>query len=54
MEVVRNVSRHVALAVGAAAQEAGLAESTTREELERRVGTMMWTPRYLPMRPKLV
>jgi len=46
LEDVRAVSQQVALAVGAEAQRAGLAEATTPEELERRVMAHMWTPRY--------
>jgi len=44
---IRKVSRHVAIAVGVEAQRLGLAETTTREELEERVDEKMWTPRYL-------
>jgi malate dehydrogenase (oxaloacetate-decarboxylating) len=46
VEGIRAISRQVALAVGAEAQRAGLAESTTAEELERRVNAAMWTPKY--------
>ncbi len=46
LEDLREVSRQVALAVGAEAQRAGLAEETTPDELERRVEATMWTPRY--------
>ena len=41
------VSRRVALAIGAEAQRAGLAEETASDELERRVDATMWTPRYM-------
>ncbi len=44
---VRAVSRQVALAVGAAAQAAGLAEMTTADELEQRVNAVMWAPHYV-------
>jgi malate dehydrogenase (oxaloacetate-decarboxylating) len=47
---IRNVSRHVAIAVGIEAQRLGLAEPTSFEELERRVDEKMWTPRYLRYR----
>jgi malate dehydrogenase (oxaloacetate-decarboxylating) len=47
LNVIREVSRLVAIAVGLEAQALGLAESTPREELERRVDEKMWTPRYL-------
>jgi malate dehydrogenase (oxaloacetate-decarboxylating) len=43
---VREVARRVALAVGKAAQQAGVAEQTSEDELERRITTMMWTPQY--------
>ena len=46
VEAVREVSRRVALAVGLAAQQAGVAEQTTFEELERRVMEQMWQPHY--------
>ncbi len=50
LEDVREVSRRVALAVGAEAQRTGLAEATSPEELARRVEATMWTPRYLRLR----
>ncbi len=46
LEELREVSRQVALAVGAEAQRAGLAEETTPGELERRVAATMWAPYY--------
>jgi malate dehydrogenase (oxaloacetate-decarboxylating) len=46
IEDVREVARRVALAVGKAAQQAGVAQQTSEEELERQVTTMMWTPQY--------
>lgn len=46
LEHVRKVSRCVALAVGAEALRSGLAETITRDELVRRVESMMWIPRY--------
>lgn len=49
---IRKVSRNVAIAVGIEAQKSGLAETTSREELERRVDEKMWTPRYLRYRRK--
>jgi malate dehydrogenase (oxaloacetate-decarboxylating) len=49
-EAVREVSQRVALAVGAAAQDDGVAEPTSSAELERRVCQMMWEPRYVPLR----
>src|SRR5205085_11330273 len=47
---LRWISRQVALAVGAEAQRQGLAESTTPEELARRIDARRWEPRYLPLR----
>jgi len=52
LEEVRRVSRRVALAVALEAQRAGLAETTTREEMERRIDQKMWTPRYVPYKRK--
>jgi malate dehydrogenase (oxaloacetate-decarboxylating) len=52
LEQVRQVSRHVALAVGAEAQRAGLAEPASPEELARRVDAAMWTPRYMRLTHK--
>jgi malic enzyme len=52
LEHVRKVSRDVALAVGGAAQRAGLAEPTSQDELARHVDMTMWTPRYARLRRK--
>jgi len=52
LEQVRQVSRTVALVVGAEAQRAGLAELTSPEELARRVDMTMWVPRYAWLRSK--
>ena len=46
IEDVREVARRVAMAVGKAAQQAGVAEPTSEEELERRITSAMWTPQY--------
>jgi malate dehydrogenase (oxaloacetate-decarboxylating) len=46
VEDVRDVARRVALAVGLAAQQAGVAEHTSQEELNRRVARQMWEPHY--------
>lgn len=46
VEDVREVSLRVALAVGLAAQQAGVAEQTSYAELERRATALMWTPHY--------
>lgn len=47
---VRQVSKHVAIAVATEAQRAGLAEPMSREEFLRRIDAVMWTPTYLPYR----
>ncbi|HST20557.1 MAG TPA: oxaloacetate-decarboxylating malate dehydrogenase, partial [Blastocatellia bacterium] len=52
LEAVRKVSRRVALAVATEAERAGLAEITTREEMERRIDEKMWVPRYAPYKRK--
>ncbi|HEV2662401.1 MAG TPA: NAD-dependent malic enzyme [Ktedonobacteraceae bacterium] len=46
IEDVREISRRVAVAVGLVAQQTGIAEPTSYEELERRVTAHMWTPHY--------
>src|SRR5690349_2790314 len=52
IEDVREVAHRVALAVGKAAQRAGVAEPTSEEELERRITAMMWRPQYLRLKRK--
>ncbi len=52
VEDVREVSRRVALAAGLAAQQAGVAEQTSHEELARRITAQMWTPHYPHLRYK--
>jgi len=47
---LRDVSYRVALAVAAQAQSEGVAEHTSREELEACVRLKMWTPTYRPYR----
>ena len=51
VEDVREVSRRVALAVGLAAQQAGVAEQTSHEELERRNHSTDVDPFIIP--PKI-
>ncbi len=46
LEGVRIVSRRVALAVAQEAVRLGLAAGTPYEELERRIDSKMWVPRY--------
>jgi malate dehydrogenase (oxaloacetate-decarboxylating) len=50
---IRKVSRQVAIAVGMEAQASGLAEMTSREELERRVKERMWSPKYFRYRRRV-
>ncbi len=50
-EAVRAVSRQVALAVGAEAQRAGLAEPINPEELASRIDELMWEPCYARLLP---
>lgn len=52
IEEVRQVSQNVALAVGLAAQQAGVADQTTPEELEQRITEQMWEPHYPHLRLK--
>jgi malate dehydrogenase (oxaloacetate-decarboxylating) len=47
---LRDVSYRVALAVALQAQREGLAEQTSREELEACIRMKMWTPVYRPYR----
>jgi malate dehydrogenase (oxaloacetate-decarboxylating) len=51
LEAVREISRRVALAVGAEAVRAGLS-SASIDSLERAVENNMWTPRYVPLKRK--
>ena len=53
VEDVREVSRRVALAVGLAAQQSGVAERTSHEELERRITAQMWVPHYPRLKYKV-
>jgi malate dehydrogenase (oxaloacetate-decarboxylating) len=50
LDQVRNVSRHVAIAVAQQAQASGLAPVTSHEELLASIDANMWMPRYLPYR----
>jgi malic enzyme len=47
---LRDVSRHVAIAVGAALVDEAAAPPLARAEIERRVLAAMWTPEYLQYR----
>ena len=44
----RAISQQVAVAVGLAAMQAGVAEPLAEAELTQRVAAMMWTPQYVP------
>jgi malate dehydrogenase (oxaloacetate-decarboxylating) len=46
LEGVRKVSRRVALAVASEAVRLGLAKAASREDLERKIDTKVWIPRY--------
>ncbi len=46
VEAVREVAQQVALAVGVAAQQEGVAEPTSRQALAQHVQALMWAPRY--------
>ena len=50
VERVREISRKVAIAVGIEAQQAGLTETTSLDELERNVRDKMWRPHYVSLR----
>jgi len=43
---IRLVARHIAVAVAREAQDEGVAEKTTPEQLEQRIDETMWTPEY--------
>jgi malate dehydrogenase (oxaloacetate-decarboxylating) len=53
LTAIRAVSRQIAVAVGTAAQRQGLTDSTTLEELERRVAARQWEPRYPRLRRRI-
>jgi len=50
LESVREISRKVAIAVAVEAQQAGLAEATSLDELEQSVRNKMWAPHYVRLR----
>ncbi|HSE25308.1 MAG TPA: NAD-dependent malic enzyme [Pyrinomonadaceae bacterium] len=50
LEMVREISYRVALAVGAEAVRAGLAQNISMDTLEQEVTANMWTPRYVPLK----
>ena len=47
---VRQVAKHVAIAVASQAQRDGVANASSPEELQQRIEATMWTPSYLPYR----
>jgi malate dehydrogenase (oxaloacetate-decarboxylating) len=50
LDQVRNVSRHVAIAVAKQAQASGLAPAISDAELLASIDATMWMPSYLPYR----
>jgi malate dehydrogenase (oxaloacetate-decarboxylating) len=48
LEDLRDVARHIALAVAAKAEEQGQADKTSEQDIEQRVDEMMWQPAYRP------
>jgi len=50
LQQVRDVSRHVAIAVAKQAQALGVAPSSSHADLLARIDATMWTPDYLPYR----
>ena len=50
LEIVREISRKVALAVGVEAMRTGSTKMTSYAEFERCVTDKMWQPHYLPLR----
>lgn len=50
LEMVREISRRVALDVAREAQRAGLAEGIRFDQLEQRLRETMWQPRYVPLK----
>jgi len=50
LEMVREISYRVALAVGAEAVRSGLALNMNQEKLDKAVKANMWSPRYVPLK----
>jgi malate dehydrogenase (oxaloacetate-decarboxylating) len=46
LSTIREVSSNIALAVGAAAQRAGVADKTSADELKQKTDEEMWIPAY--------
>ncbi len=46
LKIIREVGRHIAKAVAAAAIEAGVADSVTPDEIDQRIEQTMWKPEY--------
>ncbi|HUS38011.1 MAG TPA: NAD-dependent malic enzyme [Pirellulales bacterium] len=49
LEDLRPLTRRIAIEVALQAQEQGIAEKTTRDELERRIDQTIWEPVYQPL-----
>jgi malate dehydrogenase (oxaloacetate-decarboxylating) len=50
LEDLRKVARHIAIAVATEAQQQGVAEKTSADEIERRVDEATWQPVYRPVK----
>jgi len=48
LDTIRDVSRHIAVAVARQAQAEGLAQQTDETELNRLIDATIWEPRYAP------
>ena len=46
LEDIRQVTRHIGIAVAKQAQQEGVAEETSTEELEKQIDQTMWKPEY--------
>lgn len=49
LEDLREVARHIAIAVANAAQQQGIAKKTSEKAIEQRVDEIMWQPAYQPL-----
>jgi hypothetical protein len=43
---LRTIARHIAFEVGIEAQQAGVAQPTSPEDLRDRIAAVQWTPEY--------
>jgi malate dehydrogenase (oxaloacetate-decarboxylating) len=46
LEEIRQITRHIAVAVATEAQSEGVAEKLSPQELDKRIDEIMWTPEY--------